>query len=97
MGTVHRLAKSRENDQTHRYRWIESPFGYWVKDANKPERAVLYMGDGHGMFADENGENGFVPGTQLFYDALNMYFDCEQASIGLEWFNDHPLAEVMNG
>lgn len=78
------MVDSRESEQTGRFRWREQHNGYSVHDTE----TGLYrsMGDGADMFCDANDENCHVPGTQRFYDALNSYFDCEQAEIAEAYF-----------
>lgn len=90
-----KMVDSREGAQTWRFRWREAFNGFYVYDSqpmqepgSKLEFAnSIGMGDGVDMFCDENGEDCLVPGTQRFYDALNGYFEGEQAEIAKAYFD----------
>lgn len=80
MGTLHELVRSGESDQTTRFRWKEGKFFFFfIVDTETGQSKLL--GDGERMFCDEDGANCLMPGTQQFYDALNMYFENEQQEI----------------
>lgn len=87
------IAKSREADQPWRFRWKQSATGYWVWDSADQMASAQWLGDGTDMFCDENDENCHVPGTQRFYDAINSYFENEQAAIALEHFGYEYMEE----
>jgi len=89
MGTVHRLVRDTgESSQTGRYRWREQFNGFSVHDTQTGKCAG--MGDGTDLFCESPEEGGdcLQPGTQRFYDALNAYFEQNQAEIGEAYFKE---------
>lgn len=86
MGTVHMMVKSRESEQAKRFRWMEGATAFYVVDTQTDQTRC--MGDGVEMFCEDTseGQDCFTVGTQRFYDALNGYFDNEQAEIAQVYF-----------
>lgn len=84
IGKVLRIARSGEAEQAWRFRWSEEVNGYYVTDSATGE--TRGMGDGVDMFCNADESDCLVPGTQRFYDALNAYFQNEQAEIAMAYF-----------
>lgn len=84
MGTLHKLVDSRESQQTQRFRWREGASGFYVVDTQTNQ--AHWMGTGESLFCNEDNEDCLKPGTQRFYDALNSYFEHEQADIAEKYY-----------
>jgi hypothetical protein len=94
MGTLHRMIDSNEDRQAWRYRWIELDGRFYVYDSTDLNTANhVDMGEPWELFCDEHGENCLMPGTQRFYDALNMYFEHEQAEVERTYLGLEPIEE----
>lgn len=76
------MVSSKEQHQTTRFRWMEKDGEYWVFDMQAaPSGNMKHLGDPSKLFCNEHEEDCLQPGTQRFYDALNSYFEHEQADI----------------
>lgn len=98
MGTLHAMVNSRESEQTGRFRWKEGATVFYVTDTQTDQMAII--GDGVELFCEDTSEGSdcFTPGTQRFYDALNGYFENEQAEIAATYFGwIIGETEAMNG
>jgi len=89
MGDVVRMIDSGQGKQTARFQWHEGEWRngeteYWVSDQETGLTKII--GNGTSMFCDTDGEDCLIPGTRRFYDALNGYFENEQAEVAKTYF-----------
>lgn len=85
MGDVVKMVDSRESLQTARFKWREGASAFYVDDTETG--ATKCMGDGVDMFCNEDGTDCLVVGTARFYNAMNDYFENEQAEIAKAYFD----------
>ena len=84
---VIKMIDSLESQQTRRFQWRERPNGYYIVDTVTGEEKGI--GDGVNMFCpyeDDEEASPDVPGTQRFYNSLNMWTECEQQEIAKTYF-----------
>lgn len=76
-----------------RFQWKEASNGFYVVDIWTGE--TKGMGDGVDMFHGEEPHERLIPGTQEFYDALNMYFEGEQDEIEEIYFKGEDPCQTL--
>jgi hypothetical protein len=89
-----------QHEQTGRFRWREVQeeglLVYYVDDSDTEE--TVRMEDAADLFCGADGEDdALTPGTPMFYDALNQYFQHEQETIEKVYFQGLAKEVIHHG